>query len=487
MMRRVFYQLMRKCGLVLAGFLIFTVSYALPQPEGIQVYQKNMHLSEAHKQKLAADIYRYYNADNIWDTLRHEFILPHYEYMPQVQQQINWFLAHPDFLRVSAERAAPYLYYILQQVHKRHLPAELVLLPIMESSYNPYAASNKGAVGIWQMMPGTATGFGVKQNWWYDGRRDVVASTRAALNYIAYLSSYFGGNWLLAIAAYDTGEGNILSAIKKNIREGRSTDYWSLPLSQETRDYIPRFLALAIIISHPDRYPISFPPVRNAPYLAQMDVGEHIDLRHAATLAGLSLKKLMQLNPGFNHGATDPMGPFKLVLPIEHVQKFSENLSRGKSKENILTPSPYLQPAPPKPQVLVDNNTINRALKNLQGRYALQPGDTLYMIRKGDDLVKIAQRFHLEVATLLAVNPLTSQTNLQPGEKIIIPTHLANINASTHYPATSEETIYMVRQGDDINRIAEQFHTTPSAIRVANLLSGNQLQIGDRLVIPRVG
>lgn len=201
---------------ILFAWLLFsTFSCAAPNPEGIQVYRKDMHLSAEYKQKLAGDIYRYYNADNLWDTLRHEFVLPHYEYMPQVREQINWFLMHQDFLQRSASRAAPYLYYILQQVRKRHLPPEIVLLPLLESSYNPFAYSTVGAAGIWQMMPGTATGFGVKQNWWYDGRRDVVASTQAALDYVAYLGSYFGGNWLLAIAAYDTGEGNVLAAIKK--------------------------------------------------------------------------------------------------------------------------------------------------------------------------------------------------------------------------------------------------------------------------------
>ena len=143
-----------------------------------------MHLSEEHKQKLADDIYRYHNADDMWTLLRHEFVLPHYEEYPQVQEQIQWFLSHQDFLQNSAARAAPYFYYILQQARKRHLPAEVGLLPMIESSYNPFAYSSVGAAGMWQMMPGTASGLGVKQDWWYDGRRDVVASTRAALDHL---------------------------------------------------------------------------------------------------------------------------------------------------------------------------------------------------------------------------------------------------------------------------------------------------------------
>jgi membrane-bound lytic murein transglycosylase D len=162
-----------------------------PNIEGIQIYQKNFHLSEERKQSIADDIDRYHNADNMWTVIRSEFTLPHYEDNPLVQEQIEWFMNHQDFLYRSATRAAPYLYYISQQTRKRHLPAELVLLPMMESAYNPFAYSTAGAAGIWQMMPGTASGFGIKQNWWYDGRRDVVASTKAALVYLVYLGGFF--------------------------------------------------------------------------------------------------------------------------------------------------------------------------------------------------------------------------------------------------------------------------------------------------------
>lgn len=486
------------------------LAWSAPNPEGIQVYRKNFHLYEEHKQKVAADIYQYYKAENIWDVLRREFILPHYEYMPQVQAQINWLLLHQDFLITSANRAAPFLHYILQQVHKRHLPPEFVLLPIMESSYNPFACSNKGATGIWQMMPGTATGFGIKQNFWYDGRRDVIASTRAALDYISYLGSYFGGNWLLAIAAYDTGEGNVLSAIKRNMRQGLSADYWLLPLSQETKDYVPRLMALAIIVSYPDRYPILLPPIRNAPYLAQIDVGGQIELHHAATLAGLSLKRLIQLNPGYNRSSTDPNGRYKLIVPIEHAQRLSENLehipfshsgrwhrykvklskaakhltnklvSNKKNEEVFIVHNKNPQPSE-------EINTIANTLANLEGKYSLQPGDTLYMIRDGDDLNKIAKRFHIDTWSLLAVNQMNDPNKLVPGEKMIIPTHLAQANSIQTIAQTSGETIYSVKRGDSIETIADQFQTTPDAIRVANLLSSNQLQIGDKLVIPQVG
>ena len=526
------------------------ISFAAPSAEGIQVYQKNMHLSEERKQSLANDIVRFHNADNMWDVLRQEFILPHYEDNPAVQEQIRWFLNHQDFLMHSATRAAPYLYYILQQVRKRHLPAELVLLPMIESAYNPFAYSTAGAAGIWQMMPRTASGFGIKQNWWYDGRRDVVASTKAALDYLSYLGSFFEGNWLLASAAYDTGEGNVLAAIRKNYRNGYSTDFWSLPVAQETRDYVPRLLALAVIIGHPREYPIQFPPVRNAPYLAQIDIGQQIDLKLAAYLAGLNLKSLKQLNPGYNRSSTDPNGPYKLVLPIENVQQFTENLEHSPQYRNInwthykirsgdtlksiarkfdvspdairnANPSLASNAKPGKKIVIpqevpaisetvleeepqqffaADGTTAERKSTKValaeafrepndtaekpQGPYSLQPGDTLYMIRNGDDIHKIANHFHTTIQTILAANN-TNNTRVRPGDKLIIPTHATN--PVEKYQLSPGDTIYMVRKGDNVEKIARKFHIEAANIRLTNLLASNDVQEGDRLVIPTHG
>src|SRR3990167_3051373 len=312
------------CTIAMTG-----ATYAANNPDGMRVYENTPHLSEEHKQNIADDISRFKEADNIWEVLRDEFSLPHYENNPLVQEKIEFFMNNQDFLLRSVNRAAPYLYYILQQVKTRHLPAELVLLPIVESGYNPFATSNVGAAGIWQLMPGTATGLGVRQDWWYDGRRDVITSTHAALNHLAYLQSFFDGNWLLAIAAYNTGEGNVLAAIRRNIRDGRDTDFWSLPVARETRDYVPMLLALAVIISHPDRYPVYFPPVRNAPYLGQVDVGSQISLKYAATLAGISYQKIVQLNPGYSRLSTSKSAQYKLVLPIENVEQFTDNLAHS--------------------------------------------------------------------------------------------------------------------------------------------------------------
>lgn len=516
---------------------IHCASASPPNIEGIQVYQKNLHLSEEHKQNLAEDIDRYHNADDMWDLLRSEFTLPHYEDNPQVQEQIEWFLNNQDFLSRSATRAAPYLYYISQQVRKRHLPAELVLLPMIESAYNPFVYSSAGAGGIWQLMPDTATGFGIKQNWWYDGRRDVIASTKAALDYLVYLGGFFDGNWLYAIAAYNTGEGNVLAAIRKNVRDGKNTDFWSLPVAQQTRDYVPRLLALASIIAHADKYGIAFPEVSNAPYLAQVDIGGQIDLKHAAYLAGLTIKELNSLNPGYNRNKTDPNGPFKLVLPIENVKQFTENLMwsapsnervhwdkyKVKSGDTLAslakkfhsTPlslrrmnslssnnlKPGLQLIVPQtiPEIsssILDSEKQYASSKRKMvkepvqfeplpaGKYSLQPGDTLYMVRKGDTAQKIAARFHIPVKTLLAANNLKNTRAISVGSQLMIPTHS---NKKQKYQLVPGDTIYMVRMGDSLDKIAQRFHTTAPEIRLANLMASNNIQEGDRLIIPTHG
>lgn len=544
---RVWFRALNKLFLMSVSCLVFTsAAMAANGTEGIQVYQKNVHLSPEHKQKLAADISRYRNADNLWDVLRDEFSLEHYEDNPAVQAKIEWFMNNQDYLLRSATRAAPYLYYISQQVKKRHLPAELVLLPIVESGYNPFSHSPVGAAGIWQLMPSTASGLGVKQDWWYDGRRDVIASTRAALNYLAYLQSFFEGNWLLAMAAYNTGEGNVLAAIKRNVRDGIETDFWSLPVAQETRDYVPSLLALAVIISHPDQYPVYFPPVRNAPYLAQVDVGASINIKFAAALAGISYKKMMQLNPGFNRTSTAARGPFKLMLPIENVEKFTENLARSPlnnkinwlhyrvkagdtlasiakkfsvavndirhmnhlSKNTVRASMNLLIPSETQAVASDDSNAFTEQLAEKEeprqkvaavpvskvvassvpssGQYyALQPGDTIYMVRLHDSMESVARRFNIPVESLRAANQFATG-KLDAGKQLIIPTHAnaVRLASATQKALEPGDTLYMVRKGDTIEKIARKFHTQPSAIRLANLTDDQSLSEGDKLVIP---
>lgn len=510
-------------------------AFAIRTIEGIEIYKKN--LKPEHKQKLNDDLKRYHSADNLWDVLRDEFSLPHYENNPIVHDKILWYLNNQVYLLHSATRAAPFLYYILQQVKKRHLPAEIVLLPIIESGYDPFSISNVGASGIWQLMPDTATGLGIKQDWWYDGRRDIIASTRAALNYLLYLENFFDGNWLLALAAYNTGEGNVSSAIKRNIRNGKDTDFWSLPVAQQTRDYVPSLLALAAIISDPDRYPIYLPPVKNAPYFAQVDVGSQINLKFAASLAGMSYKALKRLNPGFNRGTTSSKGPYKLVLPIQSIIKFTENLINNplasqtdwtkykiqsgdtlisiakkfqvsvialrrmnQLKSHMIHPGAILlvpnqdkRPTSPLESIerFAAKQPINTYVKSEQhvairkaftkAKYRLAAGDTIYMVRNKDTLASIAKKFHVNRMLLQTVNQLHDNP-IKVGEHLIIPTHVSDPSSKDNL--MPGDTLYMVRNGDTIEKIALKFHTTPAAIRLANLIDNNLLEEGEKLVVP---
>lgn len=310
--------------------------------------------------------------NNLWVDIRENFQLNHYANNPEVQAQIAWYMHNQEYLDRTARRAAPFMYYIYQDVKARNLPSELVLLPIIESAYNPFVSSSAGATGLWQIEPGTARSFGLRQDWWYDGRRDVTASTNAALDYLTYLQNFFGGNWLLAIAAYDTGEGNVESAIRRNVRDGRSTDYWSLPLASETEAYVPRLLALAVIISDPKDYPVKLPPISNTPYLGEVEISSQITLEQAAQLAGVSLNELKILNPGYRHTTLDPNQPYKLLLPIDRVNFFKNNL-------------------------LNQSNTNSSA--GLWGRYKIQSGDTWR---------RIAKRFNTSVGLLQQINRIDS-------------------------------------------------------------------------------
>ena len=520
------------CSLIMdSAFSVSSLSL-----EGIQVYQRNARIADK-KTRLPNDVLHYHDAENLWDIFRSEFTLTTDENNPAVQENIEWLMNNEDFLIKTSLRSTPYLYFIHQQIKKRKLPVELVLLPIIESGYNPFIYSTAGAAGIWQIMPNTATGFGIKQDWWYDGRRDVIASTRAALDYLSYLFDFFDGNSLLAIAAYNSGEGAVMSAIRRNIRDGKSTDFWSLPLPRETRTYVPRLLALAFIIAHPERYPIRFPLVRNAPYLAQVDVGGQMNLKQAATFAGLSLKKIQQLNPGFNRLVTHPNGPYQLVLPIENVERFMIHLAntslshhidwtqyqiksgdtleslakRFKTTSSALREINHLnRDSIKKGMQLVIPRTVTTVTPSLATRssqpllsvkiasnegknYAntrMQSGDTLYMIRNHDSVEKIAKHFHLSSKTIYLANKLHSDSVIHPGDQLLIPTHLAQIENSIKIAfqkgrqLSPGDTLYMIRRGDSLEKIAQKFKTTPAAIRLANLMTNNTLHEGNHLIIP---
>lgn len=363
---------------------------------------------------------------NLWDRMRDDFKLPNYDDQPAVQAQIQWFMRNQGYLNRTINRAMPYMYYIFQQVQQRSLPGELVLLPVIESAYNPFVRSSAGASGLWQLMPGTARGFGVRQNFWFDGRRDIYASTNAALDYLLYLYNYFGGDWLLGLAAYDTGEGNVQNAIR---RSGNSS-FWSLPLAMETRSYVPRLLALAAIIRNPGKYGIVLPAINDKPYLEQVNLTAPMKLNQAAQFADMSLAELKQLNPGYSRNTTDPTGPHQLTLPVDRIALFKERLANQSSTlaqaesdtdaVEEVAEQPIQGHAKSKTKVVSAKKNSQVTAKSTKAKTKKTVAATQhYTVRSGDNLGKVAAKFGMSTAALKRLNHLKGDA-LKPGQKLVI-------------------------------------------------------------------
>lgn len=234
----------------------------------------------------------------------------------RIDAQRSWFMTRQPYLDRLSARASRYLYYTVKEAERRGIPTELALLPVIESSYDPSANSNASAVGLWQFIPSTGTIYGLRQSSLYDGRRDVVESTRAAYDFLTNLYNQFG-SWELALAAYNAGPGRIQQAINRNAAAGLPTDYWSLRLPTETMNYVPRFMAVAQIVRAPEQYGLALRSIANRPHFREIQLPGPVDLNTAASIAGLSLNELYALNPGFISAYTDPMGPSRLLVPAE--------------------------------------------------------------------------------------------------------------------------------------------------------------------------
>lgn len=450
---------------------------------------------------------------NIWDDMQDYLMLPDYSSRKDVAAQIHWYKEHQSYLNRIIKHAAPYLYYIFQQTKKKNLPAELSLLPIIESEYNPFEYSKVGAVGLWQMMPGTASGLGLKIDWWYDGRRDIIASTNVALDYLTYLNDFFTHNWLLAIAAYDSGNGTVQRAIEHNKHLGLPTSFWDLKLPHETKSYLPKLLALSAIVRDPSAYGINLQPVNDAPYLAKVDIDSQINLDQAAKLASIPVKTLRTLNPGFRRWATDPNGPFYLLMPVNHANTFKKNLiDLPKSKRvtwqrhtvqsgetlisiahkyhtnsNTIKLVNHLSSSiiHTKQQLLIPNKVQAGFLTEMHALRASVaenripgPHRVECMVNPGDTLWTVAKRYNVSVREICFWNNLNKHKNVKPGKKLLIwaPTYTYKIAIPYVY--------HTVKSGDSLSTIAHKFGSTVTKIKSANNLKNNLLHLGQKLKVP---
>ncbi|MCP3669181.1 MAG: transglycosylase SLT domain-containing protein [Gammaproteobacteria bacterium] len=286
---------------------------------------------------------------NVWNRLRAGFKLS----IPNnsaIKKEIKWFKKHPGYIARVLKRARPYLYLIAEEIEHRKMPSELALLPIVESAFQPTAYSHAHASGLWQFIPSTGLSFRLKQNQWYDGRRDVVASTRAALDYLYHLNKEFSGDWELSLAAYNAGSRRVSNAILRNSKKDKNTDFWSLKLPTETKNYVPKLLAISAIIKEPAKYGISLNPIKNKPYIATTEIDFKLKLDLAAKLAGISSSHMHRLNPCFNNGTTPPKGKHRLVLPLNSIETFVTKLAElnpeKKLKWSHHKPHPVMTPLP---------------------------------------------------------------------------------------------------------------------------------------------
>lgn len=263
---------------------------------------------------------------DLWPEIAQNINL-HYQVgqQPEVDEQIHWYTQHPKAFRALLNNAEPYLYYVYQQIRRRHLPAELVLIPIIESNYNPFAQSNMGAIGLWQMMPRTAADYGLKMTQWFDSRLDVLASTNAALDHFSSLHAYFG-DWLLAFAAYDAGAGTIRSTILHNRELHQPTDVWSLSLPSDAKAYVVKLIALATILKDPQRFNVALPPIANEPFFTTYALRQTANLHQIAHVTETNIETIRRLNPGYGSTSTIvPKGDYALLIPKDKASLLEKN------------------------------------------------------------------------------------------------------------------------------------------------------------------
>jgi membrane-bound lytic murein transglycosylase D len=457
--------------------------------------------------------------DDLFDRMRAGFAFDEVQ-EPAIDVQLVWLEHNPDYLERVFQRAQRYMYHIVTEVEARGMPLEFALLPVVESAYEPFAYSRSRAAGLWQFIPDTGSRFGLKRDWWYDGRRDVIESTRAALDYLQALHDQFNGDWLLAIAAYNVGENSVQRELDFNRANGKPTDFWHLRLPAETRAYVPKLLALKRLMAEPERYGLEFAAIPNEPYFAVIDTDSQIDLKIAAQLAGTSYDELVALNPGYNRWATDPEGPHRMVVPIDNADAFDTALKTlgpddrvrfathevtrkdtlamiakqyGSSvavitkinelKGGKLTPGETLKipqisgELPDK--VLLAAARVDRPETDAGGRRQRQ---IVYRVHSGETLSSIARRHGMPVSTLAHLNNMGTQDTLVKGQRLVIKASARRFRDEG--VVSGHRLLYTVRSGDTVYSISRQFQVSVTQLKSWNGLNErHQIRAGQRLVM----
>jgi membrane-bound lytic murein transglycosylase D len=387
--------------------------------------------------------------DNVWNRIRDGFRLPEMD-SPYVDYYVKWYSERPEYMERLVDRASMYLYYIVDELDKHDFPMEIALLPAIESAYKPSAYSHAHAAGLWQFIPATGRRYGLKQNWWYDGRRDITGATDAAIQYLDFLRDEFDGNWFYALAAYNGGERRIEQAIVTNRRHGKPTDYEHLNLQRETMRYVPKLLALKRIVEDPERYNLALKPIPNRPYFDVVNLESQVDLGVVAKFAGISLEELRRLNPGFRRWATDPAGPHRILVPAG-------------AKELVAT----------KLAALPDEKRMRWAR---------------YDVRRGDTLSQIARRYGVSVSALRSSNHLRGNL-IRAGHTLVVPLSTASIASADYEQVTGgqragQPVVYHVKRGDTLWGIARRYRVNVRQLQRWNEMAAQDLlQLGQKIKV----
>lgn len=459
---------------------------------------------------------------DLWHRIRQGYALDLDRNDPRIDQELRWFLRNPGYLERCFQRAEPFLHFIIEAAEERGIPLEIALLPVVESAFDPFAYSHARAAGMWQFIPGTGLRYGLKQNWWYDGRRDIVASTSAAFDYLSYLNTFFEGDWEHALAGYNAGEGTVQRSIRRNLARGKPTDFWNLDLPRETRAYVPRLLALARIVRDPEQHGVSLPPLGNEPRITVVDIDDQIDLAQAAQLAGLSVAEIYRYNPGFNRWATDPDGPHRLVLPIDRQTRFEEGYAALPESERVRWERLVVRKGETLNQIARSHRTSVAAIQKANGmtHTRLRAGQTLlipsampagapnallavnqavqsgtakrskssltHVVKRGETVSGIARKHGVSVADLSRWNQLSRNKTIRAGQKLVVRPNADKAKVSQ--PGGEAQGVrkvgYRIRSGDSLHAIASKFKVSVNDLVRWNTLAKNSvLRPGQQLQI----
>lgn len=467
----------------------------------------------------------------VWTRVRDGFKIPNME-NSVVDENLAKYSKRPDYLQRMANRSQKYLYHIIEEVTARGMPTEIALLPFVESAFVTNAKSRVKAAGLWQFMPATGKHYELDQTMWKDERYDVLQSTAAALTYLQRLHDEFD-DWPLAFAAYNWGEGNVRRAIKRNQSLGLPTDYMSLKMPAETRNYYPKLQAIKNIVQNPNDYGIKLPTIYNEPFFVQIFKDQDIDVKRAAKLAGMSHEEFSTLNPSFNRPVIVASHNHSMLMPTDKLDQFIENLVAYRTSGKPLSSwTTYrVQPEDTVAAIARKAHMTEAALREANqipaGR-RIKPGslvlvskssglgnaedissDTIdasfalaqdyrrvtYRVRRGDNMRSVARRLGVSPATIMKSNGLRSQ-RLRVGQTLRVNVPIVTRQTTTSRPTTTRSTpdtpvastkFYVVRKGDTLYSIANRYGITASALRNANNISGNNISVGQRLTINASG